>query len=588
MDTPHPPLIQLVVRVGVTGHRDLTRADRECLRGRVRTVLESARAGAEAVLARPDRGGYADLPPVLRVLSPLAEGADRLVAQEALDLGFELHCPLPFPREEYEKDFASRQSREEFRTLLSRAGRVLELDGRRDSEKEAYEMVGRTVLDHCDLLVAIWDGSEMRPRGGTGDILEEALRASVPCVHISAAPPHEARYYVDGPSGEVNTTGLEAVASTMAELLAPPPLGSEVDLRAIYFAEPAWEGWTSRFSGRLWSLFLRSLAPGAASGPPLSDLSDPVAGVREPYAKHFEWADMLSQRYAALFRSSYLANMGFKAMTVTCGLAVALAPDWPAWITGWLYLQLACVLAVVGNTQLGRWRHWHAKSIDYRLLAEQLRQVRDLAPMARVFAFSRPPVHQVAGDPRGSWMNWHSRAVIRAVGLPSVRFDASYVAACRTLLAEFGIGQQVRYHEASAGRASRIHERLHKASFWLLMVTVAAWACYFFLGRTSDAVVYRVARMLSVMLPSWVTVLVAIAGFGEFGRVGKRSLAMARHLLGLRDRLDGLPPGVGLEPVAAIAQTYARWMIEETTDWRMVFQAHPMRVSSTLVYSLPR
>ena len=576
------------MRVGVTGHRNLARADRECLRGKVRAALESTWAGAKAVLARPDRGGYADLPPVLRVVSPLAEGTDRLVAREALDLGYELQCPLPFARDEYENDFVSKESREEYRDLLNRADRVLELDGRRDDEKEAYETVGRTVLDQCDLLLAIWDGSEMRPRGGTGDILEEALRANVPCLHISAMPPHETRYYVDGPSGDVSATGPEAIASTMAELLAPPHPGSDVDLREAYFAESAWEGRVSSFFGRLWSLFLRILAPGGKPESPPSDLAKPVAAARAPFSRHYRWADTLAQRYAALYRSSYLANMGLKALTVTCGLAVALAPDWPAWITGWLYGQLVCVLGIIGITHLGRWRHWHAKAVDYRFLAEQLRQMRDLAPMARVFALSRPPVHQVAGDPRGSWMTWHSRAVIRAAGLPRACFDRDYVAACRTLLTERGIGRQVRYHETNARRTLTIHERLHKAAFWLLMVTVAAWAFYFFLGRGSTSTGYRVVRMLSVMLPSWVMVLVAIASFGEFNRVGKRSEAMARHLVGLRDRLAELPPDARSEPVASIAQTFARWMIEETIDWRMVFLAHPMRVSATLVYSLPR
>ena len=448
--------------------------------------------------------------------------------------------------------------------------------------------MGRTVLDQCDLLIAIWDGSELRPRGGTGDILEEALRANVPTLHLSAQAPHEARFYVDGPRGDVSTAEAETIAGSIEELLAPPDPGSDVDLRGRYFTERAWEGWISRFFGGLWSLFLRVLAPGGKPEPSPTPLPRPIDNTRAAYTKHFEWADALAQRYAALYRSSYLGNMVLKALTVTCGLAVALAPDWPGWITAWLYGQLACVLGIVGGTYLARWRHWHAKAVDYRFLAEQLRQMRDLAPMARVFAFSRPPVHQVAGDPRGSWMNWHSRAVIRAAGLPRARFDEDYVGACRTLLKERGLGRQVRYHETNAARTLKIHERLHKTAFWLLLVTVTAWACYFFFGRASDNVAFRVVRMLSVMLPSWVMVLVAIASFGEFNRVSRRSEAMAQHLVDLRTSLGELPPGARLEPVATIAQTFARWMIEETVDWRMVFLAHPMRVSATLVYSLPR
>lgn len=588
MDTPHPPRVRLVLRVGVTGHRELANADPERLRQTVRAALEAAREGAEAVLAGPYRGGYLNEPPLLRLVSPLAEGADRVVAREALELGFELHCPLPFAREEYERDFEGEEVREEFRSLLAGASAVLELDGSRSSEKDAYEAVGRTVLDQCDLLIAIWDGSEQRLRGGTGDILEEALRACVPCLHVEAQAPHAVRLYVDAQSGDLEVLGPEGIAPTVKRLLAPPSPGSDVDLRQTYFGERAWEGWISRVFGRLWSLFLDCIAPTGTGGAPRAEVPEIVAAAREPYRRHFRWADSLSQRYAALYRSSYLANMALKAMTVTCGLAVALAPGWPAWISGWLYGQLACVLLIIGNTHLARWRHWHAKAIDYRLLAEQLRQMSDLAPLASVFAFSRPPVHQVAGDPRGTWMTWHSRAVIRAAGLPAARFDAPYVAACRELIEEQGIGRQIHYHESNAGRTIKTHVRLQRAAFWLLLVTVGAWVFYFLGGRDSDATGYRVLRMISVMLPSWVMVLAAIASFGEFNRVGRRSEAMARHLDGLRDRLRELPPEAGSEAVADIARTFARWMIEETVDWRMVFLAHPMRVSATLVYSLPR
>ena len=42
----------------------------------------------------------------MRVVSPLAEGTDRIFAEQALGLGFELCAVLPFPQAEFEKDFA--------------------------------------------------------------------------------------------------------------------------------------------------------------------------------------------------------------------------------------------------------------------------------------------------------------------------------------------------------------------------------------------------------------------------------------------------------------------------------------------------
>jgi hypothetical protein len=107
----------------------------------------------------------------LRLLSPLARGADRL-AVAALKLGgYELFVPMPFAREEYEEDFkGSDESNEpkepelskdadldQFRRLLKLAGKVnwLPLDGDRAEEDRAYESAGRFEVRNSDILIAI-------------------------------------------------------------------------------------------------------------------------------------------------------------------------------------------------------------------------------------------------------------------------------------------------------------------------------------------------------------------------------------------------------------------------------------------------
>src|SRR5580704_7446653 len=115
----HPPRTRLAIRVGVTGHRPnhLKAADIPLLQRQIHQVLQSVRnAGAEIV--GDSLAGYDSHEPIFRVISPLAEGSDRLVAEEALALGYELQCPLPFPTGEYENDFAAQESKKHFRELL--------------------------------------------------------------------------------------------------------------------------------------------------------------------------------------------------------------------------------------------------------------------------------------------------------------------------------------------------------------------------------------------------------------------------------------------------------------------------------------
>ena len=172
--------------VGVTGHRPagLGRIDKRLLELRVRETLDFlASSGASG-----KGGGQAP-----RLLSPLAEGADRLVAHLALEEGWELVSILPFARRDYERDFLTSDSRREFSRLLAKARDVRELGGVRqgpDGPEQAYAAVGAAVLEESDLLLALWDGERARGRGGTGEVVDSALAQGTPVIWIDARPPH--------------------------------------------------------------------------------------------------------------------------------------------------------------------------------------------------------------------------------------------------------------------------------------------------------------------------------------------------------------------------------------------------------------
>src|SRR5437899_1178013 len=86
--------------IGITGHRDLRLEDVDKLEDKVRQVLGEKRTQ------------YPSTPIIL--LSALAEGADRLAARVALDIGARLVVPLPMAQHLYEQDFKSPDSLAEF------------------------------------------------------------------------------------------------------------------------------------------------------------------------------------------------------------------------------------------------------------------------------------------------------------------------------------------------------------------------------------------------------------------------------------------------------------------------------------------
>ncbi|TCC36330.1 hypothetical protein [Kribbella speibonae] len=132
--------------VGVSGHQRLP-------------------AIAVALAERELRLLFADLDGPLIGLSSLAIGADQLFAQLILDTGGELHAVIPAVG--FEKTFDD-NARSSYFALLSKATQVTTLDYPMPSE-EAYDAAGRFVVDHCDLLFAVWDGKPARGPGGTAD-----------------------------------------------------------------------------------------------------------------------------------------------------------------------------------------------------------------------------------------------------------------------------------------------------------------------------------------------------------------------------------------------------------------------------------
>ena len=169
-----------MVAVGVSGHRVL--GDIEGVCDLIDTALE--------VIAT----AHADVN--LRIISPLAEGADRMVAQQALDkLNASLVVPLPLPVSEYLQDFNTPESKAEFLRLLERAEEVLLLPNA-GSREQCYLAAGMYVIKQCDILIVVWDGQPSRGTGGTAEIVHEARKLGLPIVwvHTSKRDPERITY----------------------------------------------------------------------------------------------------------------------------------------------------------------------------------------------------------------------------------------------------------------------------------------------------------------------------------------------------------------------------------------------------------
>lgn len=175
--------------IGITGHRPNRLYIGEA-RARVRLT--------EVLTALRDAAQANDPATPLVATSALAEGADRIFAEAALELGFQLHALLPFASADYETTFANANTTSAYAALLKQAENVREMPGSLSDSKAAYEASGQAIVDQCDALVAVWDGKPAIGRGGTPEIIEYALAQGLPVLWVNAATDHDPMLLTEG------------------------------------------------------------------------------------------------------------------------------------------------------------------------------------------------------------------------------------------------------------------------------------------------------------------------------------------------------------------------------------------------------
>lgn len=140
------------MRVGVTGHMDLTPA--------------TAQLVAEALHAHLEVSGDG-----LVGVSCIARGADSLFAEAVLQAGGALEVVLP--SRDYREAKVKPDHAEQFDRLLKAAQRVRVMDFDHAS-RDAYEAANEAVMGSVDEMVAVWDGQPSTGKGGTAEVVAEA------------------------------------------------------------------------------------------------------------------------------------------------------------------------------------------------------------------------------------------------------------------------------------------------------------------------------------------------------------------------------------------------------------------------------
>ena len=364
-----PPADLVPLVVGVTGHRDLLPDEVPELRRRAREFLAGLRAQ------------HPELP--LVVMSPLAEGADRMVAEEARALGIPLIVPLPFPVDLYEKDFVAPGSVQQFRELCAEA-EVVELPLLPGDSREAiaeygprrdahYARLGIYLCAHCHILMAVWDGKPSDKLGGTAQVVRFHHWDEMPgfverrdsSVQILAEDESDLVYHLvcsrDRPGGRP-AEGLEPFDGWWYTTDETAPRSKEMpsEYDGIFARAAEFNRHVVHFREKI-----------RAGGWPLLPADTPaaVARVAAPVNAMFMAADWLAihfqSRVTMALRTLYV-------LAALMGLAFIAYADLPGFDL-MVYFFLTFFTAGVLIYRVAERGGWHRKYLDYRALAEGLR-----------------------------------------------------------------------------------------------------------------------------------------------------------------------------------------------------------------------
>ncbi len=551
------------IRLGVTGHRKLENKD--TLTEKINTILKSELISLFDDKSKKLIQKSTSTPITYSLLTPLAEGADRLVAEAVLNYNdlSTIDVVLPLTLSDYKKTFEDPED-EQFVKLYDKARKVIKLrkyDMDNDpeinihkndipietkldeSKKESYEKVGRYVVNHCDVLIALWDGMDSRGKGGTKEIIEYAHEKKRPVIIISTIAPNNIEI--------VKGFGLNGDAIGNIDRFNNKKIPSDVE---------------SKYIKNLDNIFFSN--PDAVCLPENSKQL-----LRDLIFPYYIKSSLMAKKSQRIYKPSGNLIYICSALAILSVLFGLLYP--PAFLGAFIveFFSLTAILAVYFFAQ-----NFRNKWLESRFLTERLRSACFFIISNLEITSIEIPSHMGIAHKYNDWMVqvfnevWSKLPQMKGLKIGDLQCSKKYILS-------HWIDDQAVYHTKKSKNLHKSNNRF-KSFGWIIytiaLLTSGVHIAHELLGGLEGHhIIENILIFLAIALPATGAAVVSIRKHGEYERIETRSENMSKAIQDLKIDFNLISE---VKEFEKLMYQFDELMLRENQDWLMLMKLVKLEV----------
>ena len=312
--------------------------------------------------------------------------------------------------------------------------------------------------------------------------------------------------------------------------------------------------------------------------------------IRSILLPRYIWADQLAVVFANKYRSAYITYYLLAALVVfiaVFGLLLHFHPDKSAKVSLvrkfiLVIIELVFIFIIIAVYTTGRRQRWHEKWLEYRALAEMLRDSRFLAFFAEYGGIQHGDGFRSASS---TWFLWYLRATVRELGLPQGVLDGTYQSELLSAVQQHVIADQLDYHRTNAHTLHRMSQSLHKltdgcfgATVLVLLIFLFCWPFYRLGWPIKRDVVENSALWISnlftffaAFLPALGAAFAGIRETGDFHGFAQRSARTVANLENRESDLARAKRTLALDDTRNVLVTTSQVLTEDLAAWQSLY-----------------